>query len=243
MNHIHFDCIDSTNTWAKNHVSQFDPHQLTCITALEQTAGRGRFNRTWISPKGQNICATLVFFLPLPSGFSYVVNLGQILSLSCIAVLKKKGFALQIKWPNDLLLENKKIGGILCETVERDKDLAIILGIGLNVNVPSEILATIDQPATSLLENSGQYWELDSLLQALIEQFREDLAQLKEKGFAPFVSAYEEHLALKGEPIVCFDGVQKFHGICESINADGTLNLRLKDGAFVILSAGEIQRT
>src|SRR5690242_2426664 len=89
--YIHFDSIDSTNTWTKKNAATLDPDQLTCVTALEQTAGRGRFFRKWLSPKGQNIYAS--FFFCLPADCPYIINLGQVLSLSCITVLKKKGFS------------------------------------------------------------------------------------------------------------------------------------------------------
>jgi len=111
ISYIHFDTIDSTNTWAKNNAKTLDPDQITCITALEQTAGRGRWLRKWISPKGQNIYATIYFCLS--KNCKQLSNVGQILSLSCAKVLKSKGFLPQIKWPNDLLLEKKKVAGVL----------------------------------------------------------------------------------------------------------------------------------
>src|SRR5690348_7786351 len=114
IHYIHFDTIDSTNTWAKQHASSLDPEVLTCITTQAQTAGRGRFSRKWISPKGKNICATLYF--TVPQDYPHVANLAQLLSLSCVQVLKSRGFDPQIKWPNDILLEKKKVGGVLCET-------------------------------------------------------------------------------------------------------------------------------
>ena len=101
--HIHFDIIDSTNTWTKNNAATLDPDQLTCITASEQTAGRGRLSRKWISPKG-NIYATLYFTLPRQC--PYIINLGQILSLSCIAVLKKKEFNLETAIGDDKLTQS-----------------------------------------------------------------------------------------------------------------------------------------
>src|ERR1700722_12425114 len=105
--YFHFDTIDSTNTWAKKNARTLDPDHLTCITAQEQTAGRGRFKRAWTADRAQNILATLFFTLPKDSPI--LLNLGQILSLSCVKVLEKRGFSPQIKWPNDLLLSGKKV--------------------------------------------------------------------------------------------------------------------------------------
>lgn len=236
---IHFNIIDSTNTWAKKNASTLDQNELTCITALEQTAGRGRLDRKWISPSGQNIYATLYFCLPL--GSPHIGNLGQILSLSCITILKKKGFHPQIKWPNDILIEGKKVAGILCETICFEERTGIALGIGLNVNMRQDLLETIDQPATSLAQLSGQTWVLEQILEPILEQFIKDLELLESKGFEPFREAYEELLAFKGKTITCRDGERTLKGICHSVNASGRLNLLLEDGTLQTLSAGEIK--
>ncbi len=237
--YIHFDTINSTNTWTKKNAATLDPNQLTCVTALEQTAGRGRFFRKWLSPKGQNIYATLYFCLPHEC--PYIINLGQILSLSSIAVLKKKGFSPQIKWPNDVLLDSKKVAGILCETVFFEDRIGVILGIGINVNMSQELLKTIDQPATSLAQLSGQIWTLEQILEPVLKQFLKDLGILLIKGFEPFRPDYEKLLAYKGEMIACNDGLKMIKGICHSINSDGRLNLVLPDGQVITLSAGELK--
>ena len=240
VSYIHFDTIDSTNTWTKKNADGLDPHQLTCITALEQTAGRGRFFRKWLSPKGQNIYATLYFCLPL--GCPYLINLGQILSLSCISVLKKKGFCPEVKWPNDILLDHKKVAGILCETVSFEDRIGIVLGIGINVNMSKELLDMIDQPATSLAQLSGQTWTLEQILEPICKQFIIDLDRLQKQGFEPFRDEYETLLAFKGESITCNDGMQTLKGICHSVNRDGRLNLLLSDGTMTTLNAGELKR-
>lgn len=236
---IHFDVIDSTNSWTKKNASTLDPNELTCITALEQTAGRGRFERKWHSPKGQNIYATLFFCLPLNS--PYIINLGQILSISCITILKKKGFHPQIKWPNDILLEGKKVAGILCETVCFEDRIGIALGIGINVNMRQELLEMIDQPATSLAQLSGQTWALEQVTEPILKQFIEDLNILESQGFEPFRKTYEDLLAFKGKTITCNDGQRTIKGICHSINACGRLNLLLPDGTIQTVSAGEVK--
>lgn len=238
INYIHFDTIDSTNTWAKNNAHTLDPEQVTCITALEQTNGRGRWNRSWISPKGQNITATIFFCLPRST--EHVANLAQILSLSCAAILQKNGFSPQIKWPNDVLLNGKKIAGVLCETVSFEDRIGIVLGIGINVNMTDEFLKTIDQPATSLAQLSGHTWAFEQILEPLLQKFLEDLSLLQKKGFKPFRLRYEELLAFKGQMINCNNGEQKIQGICDSINNDGRLNLVLSSGERTILSAGEV---
>lgn len=239
IHYVHFDTIDSTNTWAKNNAATLDPDGLTCITAKEQTAGRGRFRRRWISGKGENITATL--FFTLKKDTPIITNMGQILSLSCIYVLKERGFLPQIKWPNDLLIDGKKIAGILCETAPLPDRQGIILGIGINVNMSDILLDAIDQPATSLAQLSGRTWILEEILKPLVEQFLIDLNRLETEGFAPFQEAYEQYLAFRGQPVTCTDGLQIIRGICHSINKEGRLNLLLPSGRVATLSAGEVK--
>ena len=236
--YIHFDSINSTNTWAKQQAHTFDPHQFTCITALEQTAGRGRFLRQWLSPKG-NIYATLYF--SLPCSFPHLSNISQVLSLSCCKVLINKKFSPQIKWPNDLLLEEKKVAGILTETKQFKEYTGVVLGIGINVNMAPELLAAIDQPATSLAQLSGHLWELEQILDPLLHQFLDDLDLLKAKGFAPFRQTYENLLAFKGKSIAFNDGNNDWKGTCHSITDEGKLNLLLPSGEMRALSVGEIK--
>lgn len=238
INYIHFDTIDSTNTWTKSNAQNLDPAQFTCITSLEQTNGRGRLSRRWISPRGQNIYATLYFCVPRDSTF--IANIGQVLSLSCATVLMSKGFSPQIKWPNDLLIEGKKVSGTLCETVSFEDRMGIVLGIGINVNMSQEFLKKIDQPATSLAQLSGQTWTLEQILEPLLQQFLKNLAILEMKGFEPFCAQFEELLAYKGQTITCNDGRKRFQGTCLSINKEGRLNLLLPTGEQTTLSAGEI---
>jgi len=237
--YIHFDTIDSTNNWAKANAHTLDPNQFTCITALEQTAGRGRWFRKWVSPRGENIYASIFFCLP--RNCPYLSNLGQVLSLSCATMLKKKGFATQIKWPNDILLSGKKVAGILTEAVTFEDRIGIVLGIGLNVNMSKELLDSIDQPATSLAQLSGQTWAVEKILESLLKQFLKDLELLQDKGFAPFLTLYEQLLAYKGQLITCHDGLQPIKGICHSISSDGRLNLELADGKVALISSGEIK--
>jgi len=239
ISYIHFDTIDSTNTWTKNNAETLDPDQVTCITALEQTSGRGRWLRKWLSPHGQNIYATVYFCVP--KDCKQLANVGQVLSLSCADVLKKKGFDPQIKWPNDLLLQGKKVAGVLCDTVSFEDRIGVVLGIGLNVNMSQQLLDSIDQPATSLAQLSGQTWTVEQILNLLLDQFLKDLNILLKEGFEPFRLYYEELLAYKGLTITCNDGIHSLSGICHSVNSEGRLNLLLPSGQMKTLSAGEVK--
>lgn len=229
IHYIHFECLDSTNDWVKKNIHVLDPQRLTCITASEQTAGRGRFSRKWLSPKGQNVYASLFFCIPSESKIT--PNLGQILSLACVHVLKEKGFAPQIKWPNDILVSGKKVAGILGEAISlKDRgSLGMILGIGINVDTPSQILEKIDQPAGSLSSLSNHFLTFEEILRPLVDKFAEYLETLQKEGFSVFHPEYESFLAFKGQHIHCMDGNRRVNGICHSIDPEGRLKLLVRD--------------
>ncbi|HSX12504.1 MAG TPA: biotin--[acetyl-CoA-carboxylase] ligase [Rhabdochlamydiaceae bacterium] len=235
---IRFKQIHSTNVWIKEHASSLAPNHITCITADTQTAGRGRFGKPWISPKG-NVYSSL--FFSVPKGVSYLSNISQILSYSAVIALEKLEFAPKIKWPNDLQLEGKKVAGVLTETVHLNDRLGVVVGIGLNVNMTADALQIVDQPATSLAIVSGKQWNIEEIMASILEEFRQSLFILEKEGFAPFQAAFEERLAYKGEIVQCQKGTTLLEGICHSITRDGSLNLLLPSGDLEILSSGEIQ--
>ncbi|MES2199136.1 MAG: biotin--[acetyl-CoA-carboxylase] ligase [Chlamydiota bacterium] len=239
INYIHFTSIPSTSSWTKEHSSLLDPHKLTCITAEEQTAGRGTFSKKWISPKGLNIYATLYF--TLPKGYPFLQNLGQLLSISCCKCVEKMEFHPQIKWPNDLLLEGKKFAGILCEATSCKEETGIALGLGLNVNMPTEMTKKIDQPATSLMEISQKIWNTEELLHKILTTFLEDLDTLSSKGFAAFSLYYNNHIAFKGQSLQIKDGIASRTGICKGISPEGSLLLTLPSGEEIKISSGKIE--
>ncbi|OGN64659.1 MAG: biotin--[acetyl-CoA-carboxylase] ligase [Chlamydiae bacterium RIFCSPHIGHO2_12_FULL_49_9] len=238
VKHIHFDTIDSTNSYAKREHFTFAPDEITCITADQQTAGRGRFLRHWISPKDVNLYVT--FYFRLLSGTPDLTSIAQMLACTLSRILSHEGLKTKIKWPNDILLNQKKISGVLCETSFSADFAEVFLGIGINVNMSLDMASQIDQPATSLKIETGKTWDRQELLEKLQEAFEEDLEIFKTEGFAPFHDYFEDHLAFKGQEVRCFDGKKEWMGICESIAPDGRLCLRLPDGKLHTLSSGDL---
>lgn len=175
IQYIQLDTIDSTNNWAKKHPAP--PQHLLCITAEEQTAGRGQHARSWVSPRGVNLYASFCFCIPRHCPL--LPELGLLLAQSLTAILKKRGFSPQIKWPNDILISNKKIAGILSEAVTGKEEIQVVLGIGINVNMSAADCLAIDQPATSLQLEALDKAPLsrEALLHELLEQFLQDLNQ------------------------------------------------------------------
>ncbi len=235
---IHFASIDSTNSWAKHNAHAFSPEALTLITAEEQMAGRGRFQQKWVSPPKKNIYATFCFFVS--KEFSQVGNIPQILALSAAKTLENFGFSPKLKWPNDILISNKKVAGILCETAMTHEQKCIVAGIGLNVNMPQEFLKSISQPATSLLLEGGRVLSIEGVLLQLQETFSNDLTVFLKEGFNSFLPQYVKRLMHQtGEAISFHDNRILWKGIFHSVHSDGTLNIVL-DGVIKNFVSGEV---
>jgi BirA family biotin operon repressor/biotin-[acetyl-CoA-carboxylase] ligase len=187
--HKHFESLTSTNDWVKGHLKTFPKEALLLVSADGQTAARGQYGKRWVSPPGENIYATFGFFLDERED---PLRLTHLLAISTARTLDALGIKCHLKWPNDLLINNKKIAGILCETEDFYPYLGVIIGIGLNVNMPQERLNTIDQPATSIFIENGQAHDCHTLLHTLSKTFASDLSLFLEKGFTPFLPAFQK---------------------------------------------------
>ncbi|HEX2583409.1 MAG TPA: biotin--[acetyl-CoA-carboxylase] ligase [Chlamydiales bacterium] len=241
MHEIRLQTIDSTQTYAKAHAAEFPKDQMTCVSAEEQTAGRGRYNRIWVSPKGVNLYVTFYFRWPITT--KDLTSLAQVMACSFAELLLKEGLYPLIKWPNDVQLSGKKVSGILSETAFQGDEVDLFLGIGINVNMGIDLLSKIDQPATSLQIETGKTWDRWDTLKKLQMQFSHDLELFKQKGFAPFHPLFEKLLAYRGQTIHCFDGKKEWVGICHSLSADGQLNILLPDQTLHKCISGDILLT
>jgi len=234
VQHIHFDTIGSTSSWAKVHALELDPKKMTYIRADQQTDGYGRFQRSWVSRKGN---LHLTIFFVLPSGHSALPNIGQILIFSLAEVLQKQGMHPQVKWPNDLLIEGKKIAGTIVEIVPMEASVGVVLGIGVNL-----LPVSTDQPTISLKEVSSRKWTPRDLTEQLAKQFQQNLHHLLEKGFVYFKEAFENLLAFKGEKISCQIGDRCIEGILDSLTKEGYLQIKLTNDKIFSTPTGDVQQ-
>jgi len=236
--HHHFKCLTSTNDWIKQNLAKLDKTKITLISTKKQTAGRGRLNRSWHSPAEGNIYAS--FYLPISKKEFNPLNIPQILAIAAIKTLEDKGFKIEMKWPNDLILKNKKIAGILCETSRGPSTIDIIIGIGININMKMEDIIKINQPATSLKIESAQSWDEDEILEKLKFNFNGYLAIFLKQGLSPLLPILEQKLAQKGKIVNFNDGQKQIKGKIHSLNKDGSLNLELSNGSVRSFYNGEI---
>lgn len=226
----HFDTIASTHKYGLEQADHLDLPLL--ITANMQTDPVGRRKGTsWLAPAETSLLAT--FFLPhLVTTNTH--NLAQLLACSMVTVLKKQNHAPLFKWPNDLLLYNKKLGGAMADI----KGHAAIVSCALNVNTKKEDLEKVDIPATSLLSESGKQYSIDEIIDQLALQFASDLIQFNEEGFAPFAKIMNASLAYKDHDVKIKDtSVQS--GKVKEIAPDGRL-IVTTDGKDHLLSTGSL---
>lgn len=235
INCLHFDRLDSTNTWSKENYKSFDPKKITLVSADQQTAGRGRYKRHWLSPAGQNIYATFTIFVE--KGRADIGNIAQVSALSTIKVLEEMDFSPLLKWPNDILINKKKVAGILCETMEEEEQLIMVVGIGLNINMPKETLEQINQPATSLTAEANKKFNVAEVLEALQNHFAQDIDLFLKVGFHPFLESYRRHVQhKKGDALTLNQQKGTFH----MINTDGALVMCMEDGSEQKFFSGEL---
>lgn len=235
---LDFSSIESTNSWGKKNFDRWPAKGILCVRASEQTAGRGRWKRTWTSPPGVNCYASFCFWIDPER--KDVGNIPQMMALAAVKTLEEIHFDAKIKWPNDLLLSEKKVGGILCETVMDQGRLGIVCGIGLNINMEPADLEAIGRPATSLFAETGQVYDLKEIFDLLKNNFEVLLSQFLMEGFSPFYAKLVEKSPFKiGDPISFHCGGETICGQWNRMTEEGAVELTLPDGSKQIFYSGE----
>lgn len=223
MSHLlHLSEVDSTNAYLKMHRADF-PH-ATVVYADKQTAGRGRYNRTWVSQAGGLYFSVLL----KPPYNPFLSNLTQLMALSICRALEKYGLTPTVKWPNDVQINGQKISGILSEAVfDKTVFQAVVLGVGINVGQTD--LQHVGQPATSL-RALGIQIPCQTVLQDVLRFFWQDYPALCEKGFVTIHAAYTQRFAALGKEITVQDGNQTIFGRAEGLSPRGTLLMHTAQG-------------
>lgn len=240
LGQIHiFSQIKSTMDSAKADKT-IRPNHIDIYLAEMQTQARGRFDRHWYSPFAANIyCSCRWVFnkdVSQLAGLSLVVGLALIKTLIDLGVEKN----LALKWPNDLYYEEKKLGGILLEINATSHDSThVILGIGLNINMPKEAAKNINRPWTALNQIMNQDVDRNKIIGIMLSHLFKSLSQFSEHGLAPFLSEWKQYDFLLNKNITLENGQQTINGIMRGIDQFGQLILQEADGKLHRYSAGE----
>jgi BirA family biotin operon repressor/biotin-[acetyl-CoA-carboxylase] ligase len=236
---LHFDSLPSTNLEAAKRAIEGEPEGL-CVVAREQTAGRGRLQRHWISPKD----AGLYFSIILRPGFDQ--NLWPLLTLMAAvavhdALLAACALETDIKWPNDILVNDKKLCGILAETVETALGRAVVVGIGIDLTgkvFPAELQDT----ATSVHAATDKISDPDIVLQALIRALQRRYVTLQlPQGAENIIREWSARSSYaSGKWIRVSNGDEEVEGTTNGLERDGALRVETNSGEIRTIRAGDV---
>ncbi len=235
---IQFDSIDSTNTYG---VKNFDKlKDKTAVSALVQTQGKGRFNRVWICETLDNLCLSLVL---KPEKIAHIANLTQYMSVCTCKVIETYGLKPQIKYPNDVLIDEKKVCGILCESVLKKNIIqGVVLGIGVNLNMPLSLVEKIEKPATSLNLLTGHSIDRQEFLEKLLKEFFSKYQDVIERGFCSFEQEYLKRNNFLGKTVYIQqrDNTPKEQYTAIAMDKNGNLVLRTNEGNQKTIFSGDL---
>jgi len=209
----------------------------TVVCAESQTRGKGRLGRGWISPRGKGIYMSVILKPRMSPA-----DVAQLTLMSAVAVCEaiKKNCQLQpkIKWPNDILIENKKVAGILTElSAEMDRVRFIVIGIGVNVNTP---LSQLPKGATSIKNACGQKVARITLVQEILRSLEAWYRSLLEDGFTPVMARWKELSATLGRHVRVIDPSGEIEGEAVDLDELGGLIIRGDDGLIIKRMTGDV---
>ena len=236
QNIVYLPVTNSTMDAAKEDAKKGAP-EGTVVIAGEQTSGRGRLNRTWVMAPDSCIAMSIILY-------PHVKTLPYLIMITSLAVVegieKTTGLKAQIKWPNDVLLDGKKVCGMLIENGFRGHEVAYsIIGIGVNVNLAVCDIIDIAATATSLSDVLGEKVSRIELVQNTFVAMEQRYLEAKTNSSNVFNEWRNNLVTLgKGVKVTSTSNVQE--GIAESVNPDGSLMLRKPDGSLVRIVAEDV---
>lgn len=232
-----FSSINSTNTYLKN-LGESELLDICCAEA--QTQGKGRFGRQWNSPFGENIYCSSRWNLDADLG--KLSGLSLISSLAVLATIKELNpdSDIQVKWPNDLLWQGKKLCGSLIEiSTDSQQTAQVIIGIGLNVNSDTKNNQLADRPNCSLFEIFNQYFDRNLLIANIISTLDAYLNRFMQNGLEDFLDEWRQYDYLLHKQISVQQSVTTIAGIARGINELGQLILEEPSGLIHLLNSGD----
>lgn len=234
---LSYDEVDSTNDEAKRLAEGGASHGAF-LWAKRQSAGRGRMGRTWISGEGNLFVSVL---LRPPVSQECLSELSFVSALAVLDTLQPivgEDASLRLKWPNDILLNDRKVGGVLLESFQTpDGETWAVVGLGVNIeHHPTEVMF----PATCLKEAGVQIVSAKIVLSRFIHHFIQHYDAWIDEGFAPVREAWRARSWRLGEEVHVTSGADRVRGRFEDIDEQGRMRLVMPDGARRIISAGDV---
>ncbi len=238
-----FNAIDSTNS----HLMQTTgprPGKINIAATTNQTAGRGRLGKSWTSPPGTGVCLSAAYtFVSQPENLP---ALTLAIGLAALTALKGLGARdVQIKWPNDLVARDGKLGGMLTEVQSQSgSGVTVVSGIGINIDLGGDIAIDIDRDWAKRVVDLSEVCETtpshDAVAAALITQLLGTFQDYEKEGFAPLVAKWSQHDWLVGRDLVVHVAKEEVRGIGAGIAEDGALLVETRSNGLRHIVSGTI---
>ena len=234
--------VESTNDLALEMLDRGFP-EGTLVLAEEQTQGRGRRGRTWVSPPRRGIYASLLLRPSLDVSRLPLVAFAASLGIAR-ALEEEMGRRVEIKWPNDLLVGGKKVAGLLAEARSFEERPALVVGLGLNVHQsPEDFPEDFRDQVSSLALATGRPWDRTLLLPLLLERWEEEHVRLVATGGKETLSRWQEYSAIRDGATVRADlGGEILQGVFRGLTPSGQMRLEMEGGSFRRVAFGEVRQ-
>lgn len=229
MQLIQLDSVDSTNRFAQSLIAENRASDRTVVLALEQTSGRGQRGKSWVSKSLDGLYASFIFLPPQMEAISQFL-FNKAFTCGVAAYIERQtGFSPQIKWPNDILLDDHKVAGILIENQLRGMHVsAIVAGVGVNLN--QEAFSTVFETlATSLKIHTGLNYSPVEEVKVLFEEVDKMLKLWENRDFEAIRSTYRKYLFMRGKQARFVDEAGDFEAVLEDVDDQGNA-LLLRNG-------------
>ena len=240
MQIIKLNATDSTNDFLKQLSTSQKLENFTVVSTENQLKGRGQMGSTWTSEPGKNLTFS-VFLANALANVDSIYNLNVAVAISILEVLKNENIPeLKIKWPNDIMSANKKVGGILIENaIKHNGEIQSIIGIGLNIN--QQNYDGLPQ-ASSLCLTTGQFYNCEELLTKIVNQLKLNINFINENRGLLLWDKYHQFLYKKDIPSA-FENLegQKFMGIIKQVISNGQLELMMEDDSIQYFNIKELK--
>lgn len=232
--------VGSTNDFAKR-LAGYGAVEGTVVIAETQTAGRGRLDREWVSPKG-GLWFSVILRPKLRA--DEAVRLVFVAGLAVAEVLHEMyGSKVETKWPNDVLVNGRKVCGMLAEmntTAENVNFVVVGVGINANFDVKKALPEELWEDATSLQNEFGRKVRLEELFRALLEKLDNIYEQFLKEGFDPVLEKWKKYAGFLGHHVEVTSETEKLRGLALDVDHEGALVLRLEDGTVNRVFVGDI---
>jgi len=238
---IYHETVTSTNDIAMElSARKKDPEGIVVI-ADTQTKGRGRFGREWISPPGVNCYFTVILRPSVPQNDLTLFTLMAAIAVVS-AIREFTGLKAEIKWPNDILLNGKKTGGILTEARSARGRIGLMaVGIGININMSlNDLPEDIRAFSTSLAAESGKYFNRAGLLGKILKELERYYKILLKGNKRALINDWLRLNSTIGNKVIVKDNDKIMSGIAENINESGELMIKLVSGKIETVRAGDV---